>query len=239
MFLRAAVAPVGIGPDRFETGRILEEQFHVDTLVLDDGFQHLRLERQVDIVLVDALNPFGRGEVFPLGRLREPMSGLARADLFVITRSDAGRSLEAVESALRRYNPRAPVFHSRAVPEHWIEHATGERIDLGAFPFRRIGAFCGLGNPESFWQTLASMGLEVVDRLEFPDHHAYRPQELRHLSAQFRECGAEAIVTTEKDVQNLCEDSDALLAPVALYWLKIRAELDREAEFLSEIESRL
>lgn len=239
MFLRAAVAPVGIGPDRFHTGRLLERQFHVDTLVLDDGFQHLRLERRVDVVLVDALNPFGGGEVFPLGRLREPMSGLARADIFVITRGDFGRTAEAVETALRRHNPRAPIFHARAVPEYWVEHATGERFETGAFPFARVGAFCGLGNPDSFWQTLAGLGLDVVDRLEFPDHHGYRPQQLRNISAQFRAAGAEAVVTTEKDIQNLCDGSDALLAPAALYWLQIRAALDRERDFLAEIEKRL
>ncbi|MCL4402871.1 MAG: tetraacyldisaccharide 4'-kinase, partial [Acidobacteria bacterium] len=125
IFLRAAVAPVGIGPNRFHNGQLLERQFHVDTLVLDDGFQHLRLARQVDVVLVDGLNPFGGGELFPLGRLREPMSGLARAGIFVITRSDSGRTVETVEAMLRRHNPRAPIFQARAVPECWIEYQTG------------------------------------------------------------------------------------------------------------------
>jgi len=105
IFLRSGLAPVGIGPDRHRAGRMLEERFGVDVLVLDDGFQHVRLDRRADIVLVDALNPFGGGRLFPLGRLREPLAELRRADVLVVTRSEHGRSLEAIECVLRRYNP--------------------------------------------------------------------------------------------------------------------------------------
>jgi tetraacyldisaccharide 4'-kinase len=237
MFLTSGVAPVGIGPDRFLTGQWLEERFGADILLLDDGFQHVRLGRQVDIVLIDALDPFRGGELFPLGRLREPMEELRRADLFVITRSDYGPILPAIETDLRRHNPRAPIFHSRVAPVAWIDLETGREHQRP--PFTRAGAFCGLGNPRSFWATLRSLGIEPVEQWEFSDHHRYRPRELRNLSHTFQLAGADALLTTEKDAANLCDDCTGLVAPLRLYWLKIRATLDREAQFLHEIEQRL
>jgi tetraacyldisaccharide 4'-kinase len=236
IFLRAAVAPVGIGSDRWLVGRLLEGEFGLNVLLLDDGFQHARLSRRIDIVLVDALNPFGGGYPLPLGRLREPLEGLARAGIFVITRSDSGRVVESVEHLLRRYNPGAPIFHARIRPEAWVDAGTGESIAATALPYSRVAAFCGLGNPESFWYTLSTLGLNVVDRLHFDDHHAYKPWELRFLSHQFRQAGAEAILTTEKDMYNLCEDCHRQFAPLPLCWLRIGMQVDREDEFLSAID---
>jgi tetraacyldisaccharide 4'-kinase len=237
IFLNAGIAPVGIGPDRYLTGRILEEGFDADVLILDDGFQHMRLDRQVDIVLIDALDPFRGGDVFPAGRLREPMDQLRRADVFVITRSNYSPLLAAIEAELRRRNPRAPIFHSHVVANGWIDFSTAERYERP--PCRRAGAFCGLGNPQSFWRTLRAMGIDPVERLEFADHHNYRPGELRNMAESCLLEGADALLTTEKDAMNLCEESANLIAPLRLYWLKIEAALDREAQFLQEIEQRL
>jgi 3-deoxy-D-manno-octulosonic-acid transferase len=239
IFLRAAVAPVGIGPDRWHLGRQLEVEFGVNVVLLDDGFQHARVGRRVDIVLVDALNPFGGGYPLPLGRLREPLEGLARAGIFVITRSDFGRVVESIEHLLRRYNPRAPIFHARVRPEAWVACGTDDTMPASALPYSRVAAFCGLGNPESFWCTLSALGLNVVDRLRFDDHHAYKPWELRFLSHQFRQAGAEAILTTEKDMLNLCEDCDRQFAPLPLCWLRIGVHVDREDEFLRAIVRQL
>lgn len=239
IFLRDATAPVGIGIDRFETGSLLEQRFGSDVLILDDGFQHVQLDRQVDIVLIDALAPFGGGDVFPLGRLREPPAGLDRADILVITRNEGGRRPISFEPQLRQYNAHAPIFHARTVPLCWVEEPGGHEIPVRELPFRRVGAFCGLGNPESFWRLLALLGLQVAAREEFPDHHYYRPQEIRNLARQFEVVHAQAVVTTEKDAINLAEGSAALMAPLHLYWLKIGVEIDREAEFLDLIEHRL
>jgi tetraacyldisaccharide 4'-kinase len=239
LFLRAGVAPVGIGADRWRVGQLLEREFGVDVVLLDDGFQHVRLDRRLDIVLVDALDPFGGGYPLPLGRLREPMAGLFRADIFVVTRSESGRVAQAAEYFLRRRNPRAPVFHARSQPEAWVSAATGDTMPADALPYARVAAFCGLGNPEYFWWTLAALGLHVAARIEFEDHHAYRPHELRYMGRQFRDEGIEAVVTTEKDLVNLCEDPDHLLAPLPLYWLRIGVCLDREDEFLDAISQRL
>jgi tetraacyldisaccharide 4'-kinase len=239
LFLRSGLAPVGIGADRFETGRLLAQTYGADVLVLDDGFQHHRLARSLDIVLIDALNPFGGESVFPLGRLREPLQALARADLILITRSDFTDLAPAIERRLRRWNSQAPVFQARLEPRAWVAHATGERHPLPGRPFRRPAAFCGLGNPQSFRRTLDQQGIHLTDWLEFTDHHHYRARELRYLRHHAAERGADALVTTEKDVANLCQGADALLIPLPLYWLEVTLVIDREGEFLKEVERHL
>ena len=239
IFIRSGPAPVGIGADRFQTGRLLIAEFHPDVMLLDDGFQHRELARNLDIVLVDALNPFGGGDVFPAGRLREPAAGLARADVVLITRSDVSDLAPAIERAVRRWNPRVPVFRAWMEPEAWVEHKTGARFSLAQAPFQRAGVFCGLGNPQSFLRTLQRMGVPVAGSVEFEDHHRYRARELRCLAYQLRERGATALATTEKDSVNLCEGYDELVAPLGIYWLKVRMRIEGEEALVKEIESRL
>jgi len=236
IFLRSGIAPVGIGSDRYRSGGMLHAKFGVQIMLLDDGFQHVKLARNFDLVLIDALNPFGGREVFPVGRLREPVAVLARADAIVITRSEAGDLVPAIEREIRRINPNAPIYRAHIQPEHWVEHSTGRTIALESFAVGGVGAFCGLGNPRGFYRTLEGLGIRYVDCVEFEDHHRYRPNELRHMSAQFRAKGVTALVTTEKDAVNLCDDCDSLIAPLPLYWLKIGLSIDGEAELLRSIQ---
>jgi tetraacyldisaccharide 4'-kinase len=235
IFLRSGLAPLGIGAGRFLSGTRLLERFDAGVLLLDDGFQHRRLARDVDIVLVDALDPFGGGGVFPLGSLREPVAALARANVILITRCDGSDLAEPIAREVHRWNPQAPVFRSSVEPRAWVEHATGERFGVAERPFGRAGAFCGLGNPASFRHTLETLGVEIADWIEFDDHHRYRPRELRHMAQQMAANGATALVTTQKDAINLCEDTAELVAPLGLYWLEIGIKIEREEEFLRAI----
>jgi tetraacyldisaccharide 4'-kinase len=236
IFLRSGLAPIGIGADRWKAGRLVLRRFPVDRFLLDDGFQHRRLARKLDIVLIDALNPFGGGNVFPLGRLREPLEALARAHILLITRADLNDAAPAVERALRQWNPDAPVFRASLTPQAWVEHRTRREFTLAERPFHRPAAFCGLGNPDSFRRTLERMGLTLAGWVEFGDHHRYRPDELRRIAHQMAGMGAHCLVTTEKDTINLCEFCDDLLAPLPLYWLKVRMTVENEAGFFEEIE---
>jgi tetraacyldisaccharide-1-P 4'-kinase len=102
-----------------------------------------------------------------------------------------------------------------------------------------VAGFCGLGNHQSFWRMLTTLGIQPVDRVAFDDHHAYRPSEMRRLAQQFLAIKAEAAVTTEKDAINFCEGCPALMGPLPVFWLKIRMEIEREEEFLQFVESRL
>src|SRR5262249_56486441 len=136
-------------------------------------------------------------QLFPLGRLREPLAGLGRADVFLITRSDKSDLVPAIEWTLRHWNERAPIFHAAVRPTGWVEHPTGNHLPIGATPFNRVAAFCGLGNPEPFRRTLQILGLDVAEWIEFPDHHHYPPHELRRLSALGHASRATALVTTQ------------------------------------------
>ena len=214
IFLRAGVAPVGIGADRVAAGRMLERRYRPEIVILDDGFQHTRLARDADIVLIDALDPLGGGDLFPLGRLREPLEALSRATAFVVTR--APRRMPGIERVLRRYNARAPVFYSRVSPDGWIEARTGRPV--AQLPPGKVAAFCGLANPASFWRTLAQLEIRPDNCIAYRDHHRYGslPQ-------------ADVLLTTEKDLMNIPDP------PPNLYWLKIHIEVEDADRLLALI----
>src|SRR6185369_15478269 len=158
-----------------------------DVFLLDDGFQHFGLWRSANIVLIDALDPLGGG-VFPLGRLREPFEALTRAWTVVITRAENRHA--GIERLIRQYNPKVPIFRARVIAK-------------GELPSGRLAAFCGLGQPGTFWRTLDTLGIQAAPRLVFPDHHRYTANDMEEIGRQAADAGAEALVTTEKDMMNL------------------------------------
>ena len=238
IFLRGGIAPVGIGAKRYETGQILMRQFPgTDVLLLDDGFQHARLDRDFDIVVIDGMDPFGQEALVPLGRLREPLSALKRAGAFIITRAQNDLRFDFIKKRLRDYNPTAPAFRTRLISRHWRDYHTGESVTV--LPGKRAAAFCGLGNPENFWATLQYFGLDLVFRWSFDDHHQYKPTELASIAQQAKESGAQMLVTTEKDRINLPNHLESALGGLNLYWLEIEFELENEAVFLELLDRRL
>jgi tetraacyldisaccharide 4'-kinase len=200
----------------------LHRRFQPDVFVLDDGFQHARLQRDVDVVLLDGLDPFAGGDVFPAGRLREPVESLARADVIIITRT-AGRRFDGVVARIRDVNERAPVFLSSVKPLLWRQPGTGRTLPPDAFRGRSVVAFCGLGNPAAFWRTLDDLGCNATVRVTFPDHHRYTEADLRRITAS----ATDVIVTTEKDAINLPRANVS-----NLYWLEIGIAVERSSELL-------
>jgi tetraacyldisaccharide 4'-kinase len=239
LFVRAGVAAVGISANRYHAGKELEKRTNPGIFVLDDGFQHAKLARQLDLVMIDTLDPFGGEDLFPAGRLREPLEALGRADGFVLTRTQPGRRYDGIESRLKRYNPDAPRFRSRVVPKRWVDAVSGEEYGPEQLPVSRVAAFCGLANPASFWLSLESVGLQPVYRWSFGDHHEYKPGEIHTLVAQARTNRAEALLTTEKDLMNLSGEAIRLIAPLRLIWLGIGIEFENEREMLEWIDKRL
>jgi tetraacyldisaccharide 4'-kinase len=221
MLLRSGLGPVGISADRYDGGAAVLAAHEVDVFLLDDGFQHWKLARDFDIVLVDAADPFAGGALVPAGRLREPPSSLGRADAIVLTRTREGRSYPGIIAEIRRWNRSAPVFLSRTRPACW------RGMDGGSVPIEGpVAAFCGLGNPRSFWQTIEMLGVCTVLRCEFGDHHVYRPSELKRLVAQARNSGAKYLITTQKDLMNLPEGTADLTHEVPLLWLEIEVVVE-------------
>ncbi len=231
IFIRGGDAHVGIGKDRFAVGKRMELQLQPDVFLLDDGFQHGKLLRKHDIVLIDALNPFAGG-LFPLGRSRESAEALRRATILMVTRSEPGIPITGLEMLLRPYNTEAPIFRSWVKPLAWTDLATGETRPANDLGVKRVAAFCGLGNPRSFWKTLEGSGLEVTFQWAFRDHHVYSCEELVRLAQQAASAGAEALVTTEKDMLNLFAGAADVVAPLKLYWLRIGIEIENEAALM-------
>jgi tetraacyldisaccharide 4'-kinase len=238
IFLRDAAAPIGIGAERYDTAKVLIAAFPAtNVLLLDDGFQHARLKRDVDIVVIDGLDPLGQEEIVPLGRLREPLSALERADALVVTRAESDDRYEAIKTRLREYNKESPIFRTRLIARHWRDSVTGQ--SMSQLPVRQVAAFCALGNPQNFWHTLEAIGLQVVFRWAFGDHHTYQPVELHRLVHQARAHGAEILVTTEKDRVNCPAKVDTLVAPLKLVWVEIDLELEDEDRFFALLDSKL
>ncbi len=227
---------MGIGADRYRTGKEIERRFHPEVFLLDDGFQHVQLERDLDIVLIDVMAPFGRGALLPLGRLREPPESLARAGVLLLTRAEPWERWEGLRQQLRRYNPHAPISFVRIEPAAWVDAASGEERPLSHLDSMPVLAFCGVANPDSFWRAVAQTGARPAARVCYRDHHRYSAADVRRLSARARQAGAAALVTTEKDVINLPPGRNSWPAP--LYWLKIRVSVEDAGRLLDEILNR-
>lgn len=208
--------PIVVGSDR-PAGAEEARRRGADVVVLDDGFQHRRLARDLDIVLLDAGSPFGNGLLLPAGPLREPLDGLRRADLFLITRSERTAEHPLVEQQVRQYNRDAPLLRAGHRRVGFVSRG-GEPVPA---PGRAV-AFCGIGNPESFRADLLAEGIEIVEFLPFPDHHAYGRDDLQRIVQAAEPQGA-ATITTEKDLARLSAGSGREFA-ASLCALRIEAE---------------
>jgi tetraacyldisaccharide 4'-kinase len=170
-------------------------------ILLDDGFQHRRLARDLDVVLLDASAPFGFEHVFPRGTLREPISALERANVVCLTRADlldaAGR--ESIRRRVAALAPQAAWCEAAHAP-HELRDAAGQTQPIARLAGRRVAAFCGIGNPAAFRRTLKELGGEIAVWREFPDHHAYSTSDRAELAAAIGETNAEIAVTTHKDL---------------------------------------
>ena len=238
IFVRSQVGAVGIGSDRHLVAQILLDRIpDTDIILLDDGFQHAQIKRDIDIVLIDGLDPFGGYNVVPVGRLREPLPELSRADVLVVTRAASEAQYAVICAGLRLHNARARIFRAELTVKGWRDYATGQRFDK--LPSDRVVAFCGLGNPTNFFNTLENLRLDVVFRREFKDHHRYTAQELAHLAHQARISGAETLVTTEKDGMNFPENLPSALEDLQIAFPDIEIKPVEETKFLTVLTELL
>ena len=197
----AGKVQLGVGADRYASGTVLARH-GVDWFVLDDGFQHLKLARDVDVVLVDASDPFGGGLVLPAGLLRESLGALRRADIVVITRSVQAPS-PATESVIRRHT-NCPIFYASTRLETVLRvPALDVTLPPRDWERARFLAFCGIGNPAAFFADLRNWSFQLVGQRSFQDHHVYTTREASELEQAASNCGADALLCTEKDVWNL------------------------------------
>jgi tetraacyldisaccharide 4'-kinase len=210
-------------PDRVAAAHTAVEEFECQVILLDDGFQHRRLGRDLDIVLIDAVEPFGFGHVFPRGMLREPVSSLARAGVIALSRADMVPPAESARlcAIAQRYNPGAAWIEMRHAPQQLLS-ASRHSAPLDTLRGQPVVAFCGIGNPAGFRHTLTECGYTILELREFPDHHAYTAEDIAALARLARERKAVALVCTHKDLVKVAVDQ---IAGVPLWAVEIGLEI--------------
>ena len=201
--------PIIAAADRAGAAKHACESLASDVLVMDDGFGHLRLERDLDILMFDAKYPFANRRLLPRGMLREPLWAIQRAKVAIISRADQCKpdELAATEEALRRYNPDITVLHSIHCPAGLRRISDSEAFDLEHLKGKSVLAFCGIARPKSFFSTLSTLGASVTS-VSFPDHHAYTREDIANLLSQRQSGGFDLLVTTDKDAPRLAGLSD-------------------------------
>jgi len=231
MSRRLAGIPIIVTKHRVISGSYADEKYDPDVLILDDGFQHLKLQRDLDIVVIDSTNPWGNGRLLPAGILREPLSSLKRADIFILTKTDKISDLAETIDTLRKYNPHAPMVESmyrKRSMENLSDHSP---VDTAKLENKKALAFSGIGNPTSFENSLRQLKINVLKYRIFPDHFAYRRKDVLSLWEEAKNLEADFIVTTEKDSVRIPMVN---LEEIPIYVFKIDLHITGGEEMLFE-----
>lgn len=215
---------IALSKKRYVAGMEIARRYGVDFFVLDDGFQHIMLERDMDILLLNGERPFGNRKIFPSGPLREPLDQIDRADLYVIT----GEKRIPPEV----YSSNKAVFFAHHFADHFISPEQGIEMPAHQLRGKRIGAFSGIATPERFQRTLEDLGANLVFFRVFPDHHWFKDQEINGLLRLKQEKGAEYLVTTEKDWVRIMDKK------WNIGYIKIRLRIDEKERFFDLIDER-
>jgi len=243
---RLKTVPVIVGQNRFKAGILAIQEFKPDVLLLDDAFQHLKLNRDIDLVLLDSKKPFGNTYLFPRGTLRETVSALLRGDAVILTRSDVGKpaALDQIKSVV----PRKPIFHSFHTP-YIYKIVTGNSLespdrlnisskyDFDIFKSKRVSAFSGIASNDDFRRTIESFKCKLENFSGFPDHHPYSNRELDEIVKSAMDLSVEFIFTTEKDYVRIAHK---IKWPIHLIIIGIEISFgENDIDFKSFIKSRL
>jgi tetraacyldisaccharide 4'-kinase len=236
MALKLEGVPVLVGKDRFKVGMRAMREFAPDVLVLDDAFQHLKVHRDLDLLLLDARRPFGNGHLLPRGVLREPIDQLMRGDAIVLTRSDGANMSDEDEQKIRGRFEGKPIFRCKHVPDRLVGSEKLPLSGLGFNPInygldvlkgKRVFAFSGIARNKDFEAMLAKQDCEMTGALSFPDHHDYSNIDLAGIINKAGRCHVDYIVTTEKDYVRM---ANRVSWPIALLAFGIKVSFDEDKE---------
>ena len=221
--------PILVGKDRFVTGQMALQRFGVQGLLLDDGYQHLRLHRDLDILLIDSRIGFGDRHLLPRGMLREPVSNIRRAHFFLLTKVEDPAACKPLEAKLREIHPGAEIYRSYYEPAGLIG-PQGEWEEIHALKGKRVFALSGVANPGYFMSLLRKCGPEILGEEVFPDHHSYTAEDLTSIGKRVKNFNY--LVTTEKDMVKLLGFKGGR---VPIRALRIEMKIWEEAEFYKRI----
>ena len=229
--------PVLAGVDRIKNARMFLETGGADVFLLDDGFQHWRLARAIDIVAVDATNPWGNGHFLPRGILRESKKALSRADIFVLTKSDLGRErLTGIRSDLTAVNPKALIVEAIHEPVGFSDLRLKSDLDLESIRGQKVATVCSIGSPNSFIKTLVELETDIDGHFAFMDHHIYCAKDIEDVVRLCQERGVATVMTTEKDAVKFGPFMSMLPDHIRVLALKIKISIvNGEDAFLERI----
>lgn len=225
--------PVLVDKDRVKSGKKAISEHSVDTLLLDDGFQYRKLHRNLDIVCIDATNPFGNGWMIPAGSMRESKKSLKRADCFLITRVDLVQNTKEIEGTLNDINPRALIVKSIHSVDNFFRLKDKTLVDINMFKNKEIVLLSAIGNPDSFEQTILNIGLKVKKHYIFRDHHHYKEKDLKRINNFCTENNINTVITTEKDAVRLIAANCQLLTANSLI-LSIKLKITKNEKRFSD-----
>ncbi|HEY1922611.1 MAG TPA: tetraacyldisaccharide 4'-kinase [Tepidisphaeraceae bacterium] len=234
------VPVIADGDRRRGAVRALKEHPETSIFILDDGMQHRRVARDFEIVLINAREPFGGGRIFPRGMLREPLSGLRRADAVVITHADEvdAEEMAKISGVIRKHNEHAAILRADHVIAELLG-AGGESMPIQSLMGKRYFAFCGLGSPASFFWRLETAGGACVGTREFGDHFDYRQSDIEGIAREAAGAGAEMLVVTEKDWVKLSKMTSGVSLPIWRAELSLRFWADDEQKLLKMVGEKL
>ncbi len=221
------------GKDRVRNGEKVIRDYGADCIILDDGFQHFKLSRDLDIVVIDSLNPFGGENLIPRGILREPLKNLKRADIFVISHCDQSseKMVKSIYTRLKQLNTDAPVCESIHRPIHIEKLADSSILGLEWLKGKRIYGLSAIGNPTSFASTIKGLGADLIKHRVYCDHHVYTFEEIGGVVSEANLLGADAIVVTQKDIVKI---RNMNIERANIMSLKIELEITKGLELYNE-----
>ena len=225
-----------VDKDRVKAGLYAIKEFDVDTLLLDDGLQYLRLRHRLDIVLIDKYSPFGNEKLLPRGTLREPPKNLKRASYIFITKCD-GSSNEELIKRIRQYNRTAEIIECAHQPKYLENIETNERLPLEHLKGKDIGTISGIAVPESFEDGIKNLGAKIELTRRYTDHHRYRKREVQKFIDQCLNRDLDMIVTTEKDYVRFPEIQASEDMPV--YFLRVEIGILNNEETFEDCINRI
>ncbi len=224
--------PVWVGRNRAVSGKAAISGGGIDALLLDDGFQHLSLKRDLDIVLLDCRNPFGNGRLLPAGPLREPVSSLTRADALVLTHAETEEEAVRAKAQIGGLIPQTPIFSCRHKMSGFRIGRDSALLSPNLLNGRRVAAFAGIARPQSFFHHLQDLDIKVCAAFAFPDHHRYSEKDMRMIFAGASANRAEAVITTAKDAVRVPDDFREAVV-VSEMEIDFGSDIDRFSSFLA------
>jgi tetraacyldisaccharide 4'-kinase len=228
--------PVAAGKNRYRAGLLLSKETNRRVYLLDDGFQHMKLSRKADLLLIDGSRDLKQEALLPAGRLREPLTAMERADAILVTRAHLTDDLPQLVAEIRKFNTSAPVFPFSHEIDAVYDLVSQERFSPTDFRGQEVIALAALGSPSQFLQDLERAGVKVAERMLFRDHHRFSRTEIQAALERRRELGAAGIMTTEKDAVRL---EHLEVEPSQVYVVSIKATTRDPATFMNWLVEKL